>query len=219
NDDDRSVHTSTTETCNNKDDDCDGEVDNNASDCVTTYQDNDGDGYGSDREVCSCEASEGYSSRTGDCDDDDAAVSPGVRETCNTTYDDDCDGKTDDYTGGSAPVANAGRDTSVGGDTVDCGESGYVYECDSCSPQSDSLSGSATDADGDTMTYRWTVSPSGPTIDSSTSATTDVTFPELAAEEAGACTRQNYTFTLTVTDCSGDSDTDTVVYTLICCGR
>ncbi len=219
NDDDKSVHTSTSETCNNKDDDCDGKVDDNASDCVDMYQDDDGDGYGGDREVCGCEGTDGYSTRTGDCDDDDAAVSPGVRETCATTYDDDCDGKTNDYTGGSAPVANAGRDTSVGGDTVDCVESGYGYECDSCARQTDSLSGSATDADGDTMTYKWTVSPSGPSIDSSTSATTDVTFPEFAAEEPGACAEEDYTFTLTVTDCSGESDTDTVVYTLSCCGR
>ena len=84
------------------DDDCSGSTnDVGADSCTTFYADSDGDGYGVSSDTqCTCEADSStvYTSRvTEDCDDSDAAVSPGDTETCATSgVDDDCDGFADE---------------------------------------------------------------------------------------------------------------------------
>ncbi len=84
-----------TETCNGRDDDCDGETDEGEPpDAPTWYLDADGDGYGLD-EVVACEAPEGSSWLAGDCDDGDPDVSPGADELCGGG-DEDCDGTVDE---------------------------------------------------------------------------------------------------------------------------
>ncbi|MCB9795588.1 MAG: hypothetical protein H6741_23035 [Alphaproteobacteria bacterium] len=91
----RGVNPSATEVCNGVDDDCDGEVDADAVDRRTWYQDADGDGYGSaDVSAESCEAPSGFVDNASDCDDGDAEVHPGATELCNE-LDDDCDGDVD----------------------------------------------------------------------------------------------------------------------------
>ena len=94
-----------TEVCDNLDNDCDGTVDDDATDASTWYGDADGDGYGDASSVTvDCAApSDGVAEAT-DCDDTDAAVNPGATEVCNGV-DDDCDGDTDDD--------DAGLDTST----------------------------------------------------------------------------------------------------------
>ncbi|MBI4160962.1 MAG: putative metal-binding motif-containing protein, partial [Acidobacteria bacterium] len=78
---DAAVFPGATETCNNIDDDCDGQTDEGF--------DQDGDGF----TTCA--------SPTPDCDDTDPAVNPGAVEgpsgdpTCADTLDNDCDGATD----------------------------------------------------------------------------------------------------------------------------
>jgi len=85
-----------TETCDNLDNDCDGTVDEGATDATTWYSDADGDGYGdASTAVVDCTApSDGVEDAT-DCDDSDAAVNPGEDEVCNGV-DDDCDSAVDD---------------------------------------------------------------------------------------------------------------------------
>jgi hypothetical protein len=220
NDADSKVHTSSAERCNGKDDDCNGTIDDDASDCTTLYEDADGDGVGSTKKVCGCAGSPGYASTSGDCDDTNADVNPSALETCATTYDDDCDGKTNDYTGGSAPSVYAGADQTEAAGDASCVADGYAYACDAC-PTFDITLGSdatATDAEGDTLTYKWTVSPSGPSIDTPTALSTRVTMPETSPTEPGACEDTSYVFTLTVTDCSGKSKADSVTITASCCG-
>ncbi len=85
-----------TEICNGVDDDCDGVVDNGATDGSAFYPDLDLDGYGDDAgSVVACEAPEDHVAQGGDCDDGLNTVNPAVDERCND-IDDNCDGAVDE---------------------------------------------------------------------------------------------------------------------------
>ena len=93
NDGDPSAFPGAPESCDGVDDDCDGVIDEEADDATVFWADNDGDTWGGD-EVLACRAGEGIASRPGDCDDDDAGISPQAEETCDGE-DQDCDGSVD----------------------------------------------------------------------------------------------------------------------------
>ena len=82
-----------TEVCDSVDNDCDGEIDEDL--LVTVYEDGDGDGWGSEVEVGeACEAADGQSVETGDCDDARDDVYPGADEPdCTDPTDYNCDGE------------------------------------------------------------------------------------------------------------------------------
>jgi hypothetical protein len=89
-------HPGAEETCDEQDNDCDGEIDEDASDADTLYADEDEDGYGdASQPVTSCEFPAGYVGDDSDCDDGDPAVHPEADELCNGV-DDDCDGVIDE---------------------------------------------------------------------------------------------------------------------------
>ena len=84
------------EVCNDQDDNCNGFIDEGASDASTWFFDSDGDGYG-DFTVWEfgCEAPTGYVSIAGDCDDTDPSYSPATPETCDG-MDENCNGFVDE---------------------------------------------------------------------------------------------------------------------------
>ena len=86
------------EWCDERDNDCDGTVDEEAIDAPAWFIDNDRDGWGtSDVIDRTCAEREGWSALDGDCDDTDAAINPGAAEEADQV-DDDCDGIVDEGT-------------------------------------------------------------------------------------------------------------------------
>ena len=118
NDLDGAVYPGATELCNGVDDDCDGEVDDNAPAAQTWYLDNDGDGVGGfwlTQEACSMP--QGYAGDSSDCDDTNAAIYPQAPELCDGD-DNDCDG-------------------NLGGDEIDDDGDGVTecsLDCDDADP-------------------------------------------------------------------------------------
>jgi hypothetical protein len=97
------------ETCNGRDDDCDGEVDDDAPG-TTWYRDEDEDGYGDPLNTrVQCESPRGFVDRGGDCADDDPAVHPNATDPFYDGADTNCDGADDfDQDGDGWPHAAAG---------------------------------------------------------------------------------------------------------------
>ena len=87
------------EICDDVDNDCDGVIDDDASDTTTWYLDADGDGFGGSQvSVDACEAPAGFGTDSTDCDDLDALSFPGGAEICDDA-DNDCDGTADEGVG------------------------------------------------------------------------------------------------------------------------
>ncbi|MCB9665790.1 MAG: hypothetical protein H6732_16900 [Alphaproteobacteria bacterium] len=79
----RAIHPGQPEKANRVDDDCDGDIDEDLD-----KTDLDGDGYCEDPVAC---ASEVW--LPGDCAPNDPSIHPGARERCDTTIDENCNGK------------------------------------------------------------------------------------------------------------------------------
>ncbi|MEC7947505.1 MAG: MopE-related protein, partial [Myxococcota bacterium] len=76
-DSDPGISPSAVERCNGVDDDCDGGIDEDV--LVTVYADADGDGWGDAASPgFGCPDDPGTTTMTGDCDDDDPYVHPGI---------------------------------------------------------------------------------------------------------------------------------------------
>ena len=87
------------ELCDGIDNDCDGEIDEDAGAEGEWYTDEDGDGFGGtlvEEPGCDPEA-DGYTPDGDDCDDADPNVFPGAPDSCNGDgLDNDCDGQIDE---------------------------------------------------------------------------------------------------------------------------
>lgn len=91
-----SIYPGATETCNLKDDNCDGATDEGLVTGVF-YKDADSDTYGdpTTQLANSCQLS-GYVANFADCDDTKLAVNPGATEVCYDSLDNNCSGATDE---------------------------------------------------------------------------------------------------------------------------
>jgi len=95
------------EFCDGLDENCNGLVDEDASDGTPGFLDLDGDGYGDDATAgawCAGVLPAEYTGFGGDCDDTNAAISPEEREVC-SGVDDDCDGLVDDLDSSVDPAS------------------------------------------------------------------------------------------------------------------
>ncbi|MCB9759912.1 MAG: FG-GAP repeat protein [Alphaproteobacteria bacterium] len=93
-DDSDATHPGADERCDDVDQDCDGAIDEGAVDATAYYPDEDGDSYGDiEREEISCAPISGWTTRGGDCEDQDPDINPDAYEVCNNGIDDDCDGE------------------------------------------------------------------------------------------------------------------------------
>jgi len=139
------------ETCNGRDDDCDGDIDEDFH-RIGFYEDGDGDGYGdgtlpydADGDgvadlICATLTLPGWSVLSGDCDDSQPDINPAEPELCDET-DHDCDGDIDNgftYPFGTSLYLDSDSD-GYGSSPLDSCEpvSGYVTDdgdCDDSDP-------------------------------------------------------------------------------------
>ena len=93
-DHDPAINPDASESCNDIDDDCDGDIDNGV--LTTFYVDADSDGWGNaDFSLEACAAPDGYVVDATDCDDGAAVSYPDAPELCDDE-DNDCDGDVDE---------------------------------------------------------------------------------------------------------------------------
>ncbi|MFH1466897.1 MAG: putative metal-binding motif-containing protein [Pseudomonadota bacterium] len=119
-DTDAAIHPDAPETCDGRDEDCDGEVDEGL--LATWYTDADGDGWGEDASaVETCAPASDQVAQGGDCDDADAAVHPEAAEVCDD-LDNDCDGEVDE---GLLATWYTDADGDGGGDDATAVESSH----------------------------------------------------------------------------------------------
>ena len=96
NDEDEGIYPTAVEICDGLDNNCDGTIDQDASDRERYFEDADGDGFGNgDESILSCIALENYVLVDGDCNDDvtdDLAplINPDMPEVCDEV-DNNCD--------------------------------------------------------------------------------------------------------------------------------
>ncbi len=129
------------ETCNGRDDDCDGLTDDAdpdaAGETVTWYRDGDGDGHGDAAMTeTACGAPVGYVASDDDCDDTSDGIHPGADELCNGD-DDDCDGSADEtWTDLGSRCDGGDEDVCLQGVVV-CAADGLGTTCDESNPVED----------------------------------------------------------------------------------
>jgi hypothetical protein len=118
------------------------------------------------------------------------------------------------------PTVNAGANETLDGGTAVCSESGYTYDCDYCSNLTVPLGSTATitDGDGDPYTVVWEVVDGKAEISDPSQLVTSVKLEKAAPSSPGDCDETEYTFKVTATDCTGESDSDTVILIVNCCG-
>ena len=128
------------ESCNDTDDDCDGDVDEFPTDANTWYLDADGDGQGGAATLDACDPPTGYVGTSIDCDDLDPTAYVGGTEVCDGA-DNDCDGTADNGATDAASwyIDGDGDGQGDGAATLACDAPGAAWvlsdtDCDDSDP-------------------------------------------------------------------------------------
>lgn len=127
-----------TEICDLVDNDCDGSIDEDATDAKTYYADSDSDGFGDPAtSSTSCTPTPGYVTDNTDCDDSTGLVSPAAPEILCDGLDNDCEGTVDN------------NYTCSGSSHVDDDGDGMTEEAGDCNDTDTEINPSASDDDCD----------------------------------------------------------------------
>ena len=121
----------------------------------------------------------------------------------------------------SVPAVNAGNSLTIDAGDAECEAGAYsTYTCNSCDDVTVVLGQGAAinDPDGDRYTVAWSVLDGDASISDETSLQSSTTFRNAEAEQPGSCTNTTYEIQLAATDCPGFTSTDTVRFTVSCCG-
>ncbi len=136
-DTDPAVNAVAAEVCDTIDNDCDSQIDNDATDALTWYADVDLDGFGDiDSPTLACDAPDGSVGDDTDCDDTNDTTYPGGDEYCDG-FDNDCDLTIDEDDAIDATDWFADADLDGFGDpgntTPACSQpDGYLPDDDDC---------------------------------------------------------------------------------------
>ncbi|MBK9366968.1 MAG: FG-GAP repeat protein [Deltaproteobacteria bacterium] len=115
------------ELCDERDNDCDNSIDEDAVDAPEWFPDADADGFGAESAaVRACEQPSGTTSLGGDCDDTADTVNPDADELCNDGLDNDCDGGfgacTQDLSTADITQVGNGSNSLAGSSLTDAGD-------------------------------------------------------------------------------------------------
>ena len=145
------IHPNAAEFCNDTDDDCDGNIDEDAVDATVWYGDADNDTYGGPTFVLTqCDQPNNYVDNNDDCNDTAGAVNPGAPEVCDG-IDNNCDGAIDDlvveiwYSDGDGDGFGDGDDIANACEAPD----GYVDNHDDCDDDNDDINPNAQEVCND----------------------------------------------------------------------
>lgn len=143
---DATIFPDAAEVCDGTDQDCDGEVDENAVDAPLWYPDSDADTYGDATAsgVPGCDPPVAQVANALDCDDGAARINPGADETPYDDVDDDCDGT--DLTDVDGDGHGAQR---IGGD--DCDDTNPDVNPDALEVPYDGVDQDCADGDADDL--------------------------------------------------------------------